>query len=136
MLSPAHYLSVNSRDTVTTKPAIGFLLIQLSLPKKPDHRCVTFIPSAILLYQVICMQCDLSCFLNCVYLRFFPGDFIFLQEGSCAFLPQKHIKIRCDLFSQGRITSLLESRLLQLIHCIPGAIKKNGLAQENTYITE
>lgn len=83
------------------------------------------------------MQYNLNCFLNCVYLRrFSPEDFIFLQEGSCASLPQLHTKIRYDLFSQGSVMSLLESRLLQLIHFLPGAIKNNDLAQENTHMTE
>lgn len=78
---------------------MGFLLISLSLLKKPgliEHSWPTGkspqIPPAIFLYHVICVQYDLSCFLNCVYLStLFPADFIFLQEGSCAFLPQLHI---------------------------------------------
>lgn len=83
------------------------------------------------------MQYDLNCFLNCVYLSTFsPGDFIFLQEESCAFRPQLHRWIRCNLFSQDSIMSLLKSRFLHLTYCIPGAVKYNGLAQENTQVME
>lgn len=83
------------------------------------------------------MQYDLNCFLNCVYLSTFsPGDFIFLQEESCAFRPQLHRWIRCNLFSQDSIMSLLKSRFLHLTYCIPGTVKYNGLAQENTQVME
>lgn len=132
---------MNSRGTLTTKPLHRFLLILLSfLKKRTAGLKVGDLESHqqyLLLYHIICIRYDLSCFLNCVYLNFFsPGDFIFLQERSCAFFPQLHIKVRCDLFSWSSITSLLESRLLQLIHCILGAVKYNGLAQKNICVIE
>lgn len=119
--SPAHCLSVNSRDTVTTNPFHMLLSVTPFISQEAQFDWAQLAwrynpptPKPI-------SNPSLPCNLHAVWFQLLPKlclfkyivpwnkDFIFLREGSCAFLPQVHILIRCNLFSRGSITSTVDS---------------------------